>query len=40
MWKELDSLIDSSRMTFTKVAGHAGVKWNEYVDKAAVAQTR
>lgn len=39
-WIELDSLINTSYMHFIKVAGHAGVEWNEYVDKAAVAQTR
>jgi ribonuclease HI len=40
MWIELDHLIDSSKMEFVKCSGHSGVKWNEYVDKAAVKHTR
>ena len=40
MWKELDYLIDSSKMDLVKCSGHSGVKWNEYVDKAAVKHTR
>lgn len=40
MWIELDSIIDTAKMAFEKCAGHSGVKWNEYVDKAAVKHTR
>ena len=40
LWMRLDALIDMSYMEFVKVAGHAGVKWNEYVDKLAVAHTK
>lgn len=40
MWIEVDTLIDREKMKFTKVSGHSGVKWNEYVDKLAVAQTK
>ena len=40
MWIELDTLIDRKKMKFTKVNGHSGVVYNEYVDKLAVAQTK
>lgn len=40
MWIILDSLYDSMIMDFEKVAGHAGIEWNEYVDKLAVAASR
>ena len=36
----LDAIIDMSYMDFIKVQGHSGVKWNEYVDKHAVAFTK
>lgn len=39
LWMRLDAIIDMSYMEFVKVAGHSGVKWNEYVDKHAVAHT-
>ena len=40
LWMRLDALIDMSYMEFVKVAGHSGVKWNEYVDKLAVSHTK
>ena len=40
LWMQLDALIDTSIMDFIKVAGHSGVKWNEYVDKLAVFHTK
>lgn len=40
LWMRLDAILDMSYMDFVKVAGHSGVKWNEYVDKLAVAHTR
>ena len=39
LWMRLDAIIDMSYMEFIKVPGHSGVKWNEYVDKHAVAHT-
>ena len=40
LWMRLDAIIDMSYMDFIKVSGHSGVKWNEYVDKRAVAFTK
>lgn len=40
LWMRLDAIIDMSYMDFIKVPGHSGVKWNEYVDKHAVAFTK
>lgn len=32
LWEELIALVNKHSVTFTKVAGHSGVKWNERVD--------
>lgn len=45
LWIELDKIIDSMYMTFEKVAGHSTLnnshaKWNNYVDKLAVKETK
>lgn len=36
LWKQLIYFFENPNFDFQKVKGHAGVKWNEYVDKLAV----
>ena len=40
LWQELDRLLQTHKVQWKKVAGHAGVHYNERVDKLAVEQTK
>lgn len=35
IWVELKALADQLDIKWNKIAGHTGIKWNEYVDKLA-----
>ena len=36
LWQALLPFFKKQHFIFNKVAGHAGIKWNEYVDTKAV----
>ncbi len=40
LWQELDRLLQIHHVTWEKVKGHAGVRYNERVDELAVEQTK
>lgn len=40
LWQELDRLLQTHKVQWKKVAGHAGDHYNERVDKLAVEQTK